>query len=303
MSIDIPDELYTLRSQYYLGHYNLCLEEAKALSRRPLSGELKIERDEFQLRAWLGLKQYDKIAIASSSYASTETGVRAIALQAEYDSPSSPLATKNQALKELQSLVSVSSDNSKTCQVIAAQTFLRHGDMTREALQCVYEGATIEQLALSVQIYLRMDRLDLAKQALGKMKQNDEEAVLTQLCACYVAIYVGRSQAVDAVHIVRSLSEQYGTSVMLLNLSAAAHMACGEYSEAETFLIEAMAEGDDVDTFINLIVCYQHQGKFMETEKLLQKVRSVFPNHPFVQGLSRVEGAFERESIKYKVTA
>ena len=56
-----PDELYTLRAQYWLGHYNLCLEEAKAISRRPMAAELKVEREEFSLRALLALKQYDKV--------------------------------------------------------------------------------------------------------------------------------------------------------------------------------------------------------------------------------------------------
>jgi coatomer protein complex subunit epsilon len=64
--MDTPDELYTLRAQYYLGHYALSLDEAKAISRRPLSNDLKIEREEFQLRAMLALKQFDKVIDAAS---------------------------------------------------------------------------------------------------------------------------------------------------------------------------------------------------------------------------------------------
>ena len=61
-----PDELYTLRAQYWLGHYNLCLEETKAVARRPMSAELKVEREEFALRALLAMKQYDKVISESS---------------------------------------------------------------------------------------------------------------------------------------------------------------------------------------------------------------------------------------------
>ena len=43
-----PDELYTLRAQYWLGHYNLCIDEA-------------VKREEFYLRALLGLKRYDDV--------------------------------------------------------------------------------------------------------------------------------------------------------------------------------------------------------------------------------------------------
>ncbi len=162
----------------------------------------------------------------------------------------------------------------------------------------------MEHLALSVQIYIRMDRLDLALKTLASMKKKDEEAVLTQLCSCYVKVVTGKSQALDAVHLLGSLTEQYGASTMLLNLTAVANMTAGLYAEAETTLIEANSEGEDVDTLINLIVCYQQQGKTMkEIAPLLQKVKSNYPSHPFVQGLVRVEGAFEREAVKYKVAA
>lgn len=203
----------------------------------------------------------------------------------------------------MQTLVSDPSTTA-TAQLVAAQTFLSHGEMTKEALQCVHLGTTMEHLALSVQIYIRMDRLDLALKTLASMKKKDEEAVLTQLCSCYVKVVTGKSQALDAVHLLGSLTEQYGASTMLLNLTAVANMTAGLYAEAETTLIEANSEGEDVDTLINLIVCYQQQGKTMkEIAPLLQKVKSNYPSHPFVQGLVRVEGAFEREAVKYKVAA
>lgn len=50
-----PDKLYTLRAQYALGHYQLALEEAKTIARRPMSAELKAEREEFIQRCHLAL--------------------------------------------------------------------------------------------------------------------------------------------------------------------------------------------------------------------------------------------------------
>ncbi len=168
----------------------------------------------------------------------------------------------------------------------------------------------MEHLALAAQIYIRMDRLDLAKKTLSSMKQADEESVLTQLCSVYIHLAVGRSEVQDAIHTLGSLTEQYGNSSMLLNLNAAALLVAGRYDAAEKPLLEAVAEeessgsGANSDTLINLIVCYQHLGKGMKaTAPLLEQLKSGFPTHPFVQGLSRVEGAFERESIKYKVAA
>jgi len=56
-----PDELYTLRAQYWLGHYQMALDEAKGIMRRPMSVELKQEREEFVARCHISMKEYDKV--------------------------------------------------------------------------------------------------------------------------------------------------------------------------------------------------------------------------------------------------
>jgi hypothetical protein len=63
-----PDELYTLRTQYMLGHYNAALLEAKQMSRRPMSSvALKLEREEYIYRCYIALQQYDKCVSAGDS--------------------------------------------------------------------------------------------------------------------------------------------------------------------------------------------------------------------------------------------
>jgi coatomer protein complex subunit epsilon len=301
-----PDELYTLRAQYWLGHYPLCISEAKSIARRPMSPQLKIEREEFYLRALLELKQYDDV-IREASSGDKGPGIQALSLRAKYDSPSTPATDKQAIISELQQIVSDPSA-SATAKLIAAQTFLSHGEMTKEALSCVHQGATMEHLALTSQIYIRMDRYDLAKKTLGLMKQADEEAVLTQLSSVYINLAIGKSEVQDAIHTLGSLTEQYGNCPMLLNLNASAFIVAGRYDNAEKCLLEAVNEeeskGSSSDTLINLVVCYQHLGKGMGAiGPVLEQLKSRFPEHPFVQGLARVEGAFERESIKYKITA
>jgi coatomer subunit epsilon len=56
-----PDELYTLRAQYWLGHYQSAIDEARSVARRPMSPALKLEREEFLARAYLALGQPDKV--------------------------------------------------------------------------------------------------------------------------------------------------------------------------------------------------------------------------------------------------
>jgi Coatomer epsilon subunit len=61
-----PDELYTLRTQFWLGHYAMALQEAKQMGRRPLALPLKVEREEFVLRCYIALHQYDKCLVSAT---------------------------------------------------------------------------------------------------------------------------------------------------------------------------------------------------------------------------------------------
>lgn len=248
---------------------------------------------------------FEKNIIITNIIYYDQSGVQALNLRAKYESPSTPTATKQSIITDLQQLISDPSVT-PTAQLIAAQTFLSHGEMTKEALACVHLGSTMEHMALAIQIYIRMDRLDLARNTLRSMKQADEESILTQLCSVYINLANGRSEAQEAIHTLGSLTEQYGNSPMLLNLNAAANIVAGQYDAAEKCLNEAMGEESitSSDTLINLVVCYQHLGKGMDViGPILDQLKSAFPDHPFVQGLARVDGAFEREAVKYKVAA
>jgi len=297
-----PDELYTLRAQYWLGHYALCMDEAKAIARRPMSPTLKIEREEFLLRAHMALGQHDKVAQAAA-VPGASASIQALGFRTIYETSSDDEGGREKALDELKLLLSDASGNT-SIQLTCAHVFLAAG-MTKEALQCVHLGLTLEHLSLSLQIYLKMDRLDLAAGQLSLMKQADEDSVVTQLGSVYLAIATGSSTAADATHHLNSMSEQYGPSPLLLNLIAASYMACGNFEMAATSLEECRTEhaGEDADTLVNTVVCYQHLGKGMTAiAPIVDALKASYPNHAFCQGLERVEGAFEREALKYKVT-
>lgn len=296
-----PDELYTLRAQYWLGHYSLALDEGRQAARRPMPPHLKTEREEMTLRSQLALGQFD--AVAAEGAGSAIFALRALALHARLLADPS-VASRSAVLDDLKALLSSPESASNTSlQLAACHVYLR-ANLVKEALQCVHMGLTMEHLSMCLLIYLKIDRLDLAQQSLDLLKQADEDSVLAQLGAAHLAVAHGRSKAEDAVHILSGLSEQYGPSPMLLNSLAAANMAGGKYDAAEGNLNEALAVGGeggpDADTLVNLVVCMQHTGKSTkEIAKYLGMLREGHGEHPFVQGLVQVEGAFERESHKY----
>jgi coatomer protein complex subunit epsilon len=224
------------------------------------------------------------------------TALQALALQAQYESG----GDQDSIIPQLQSMLGDGVDPST--QLIATHVFLKAG-MKKEALQCVHQGDTLEQLAVTLQLYLQLDRLDLAKKQLQMLRQADEDSILCHLGAVYIALATGSSAAQDALHSLQQLSEQYGPSILLLNLTACAHLQAGQYAQAESKLEQARQElgATDADTLVNLIVACQYQQK--PTAALVQSLKASHPTHFLSKGLEMVEGAFERESLKYQVAA
>ena len=67
-----PDELYTLRALFWLGHYQTALDEAKSIMRRPMSADLKAEREEIVARCHIAMKDYDKVISGDTSSKCTQ---------------------------------------------------------------------------------------------------------------------------------------------------------------------------------------------------------------------------------------
>mmetsp|Transcript_6157 Transcript_6157/g.8965 ORF Transcript_6157/g.8965 Transcript_6157/m.8965 type:complete len:292 (+) Transcript_6157:71-946(+) len=288
-----PDELYTLRTCYYLGHYQLALDEAKNLARRPMPPHLKSEREELLTRA----------LIASNQPLSSTTS-NSVAIQMLHLTANKTGMSKEELVAAAESLLSQSSQDMNV-QLYAALLFLKMG-MTKEALKCVHLGATMEHLALSLQIYLKLDRLDLANEQWSLMKQADEDATLTQLCGALVMASTGKSRAEEAIYAYQTLSEQYGPSHMLLNCMAVAHMVVGDFTQAQGKLEEAleMSNGaavgsEGATTLINLIAVYQNLGNSAKVDETVILLKKQHASHPYVQSLATVEAAFQRVSAQY----
>lgn len=258
-----------------------------------MSPDLKAEREEIVARCYIAMKDYDRVISGDTS----APGLKALALQAQFVTLKASGGSTQSAIQQLQSMLG--DGVSPRVQVIAANVFLQ-ADMKKEALQCVHQGLTLEQIGLCVQIYILLDRLDLAEKSLQQMRKTDEDSMLTQLSSVQVALATGSSVAREAVHTLNQISEQYGPSPMLLNLMACAHMQGGNYAEAEQKLTQAREEfsADDADTLVNLIVASQYQHK--PVGDYVAALKQQYPTHFLALGLDTVGGAFDREAIKYK---
>ena len=186
-----------------------------------------------------------------------------------------------------------------------------------------------ECLAVKVQIYLQIDRIDLAQKELVQLQKiAGEESVLVELCTIYIGLMTGKSVGNDMEHRITTLCEQYGPSVYLLNLLSIAYMVQGNATAAEGKLQECLRDFSNTkeemtalqksETLINLCtVTYQQPSKSSMAAAIvvsdsnsgpppLQEILSLQPptyaSLQFQTNYERVTMAYDREAVRYMTT-
>jgi coatomer protein complex subunit epsilon len=219
-----PDALFTLRTNFWLGLYKLAIAEGSGL-RHGVPDSLKVERDEFMYRSYIALGDADKVL--SEVQDDAPIALQAVKLQAAYEAH--PDMRETVLINLSQWMLDPTSANNPTLQLISAIIQCKEGNLT-EAASCVRNGVTMEQIALLAQIYLKLDRPDLAAKQHAIMMQADEDHTLTQLVGAWIHIAEGGAKRyTEASLLFGELIDKHQPSVMLLNGQAVARMHLGEY--------------------------------------------------------------------------
>mmetsp|Transcript_7075 Transcript_7075/g.20821 ORF Transcript_7075/g.20821 Transcript_7075/m.20821 type:complete len:315 (+) Transcript_7075:2-946(+) len=284
-----PDELYTLRNFFYLGAFQKAIQEGNSLSSR-LTDELKIERDEFVYRAYVGLGQYSLVTGEVEDDAPASH--RAVKLLASYCSGDAEGAVA--AAHGL--LTEKDSRDDATAQLMAAIIYERE-DLMKEAFTAIRKGQTMEQLAFWAQLCLKINRQDLAEEKLKELEKMDEDATLTQLVSAWVNLGKQTEKgSKEAAFCYEELIDKFEATLSLLNGLASAKMQLKDYDEAHARLQEALGKSaTDPDTLINLITCCAHMGKEeKEINRYKNLMYSTHPTHPYVVKMKAAEAEFDR---------
>ena len=252
------------------------------------------EKTEFLYRSYLALGQYHIILSEIKDVATTPVGLRAVKLLASV--LSDPVGRKDAALVQVQEWLADGSLSSNSLKLVAAILFM-HDDNLKDALKAIRNpsNSDIEQHALTTQIYLRMDRLDLAQKQLKSMRAIDEDSTLTQLATAWIHLSTpGKAQ--DASYIFEELSDKHGASALLLNGLAVSKMHQAAFEEAETLLQEALGKAPaDPDSLANLIAVSQHLQRAPEVvSRYLAQLKAKAPAHQLLTSLATFEGAYDR---------
>jgi len=283
----MADPLFELKNYFTIGNYQAAINEGNITN---LSENDKIQRDVYIYRSYIAQKNH-KFVLAEIS-ASANASLQAVKLLATYLASEENKEIALVTLKEW--LTDGSSVNNPVLQVVAA-TIYYHEENYEEAMRCVYQSNSLEGLALLIQIYLKINRVDQAEKELKGLQKMDEDATITQLATAWVNVAMGGEKINDGFAIFQDLIEKYGPSVHLLNGSAVCALHTKKYAEAEKYLLQALEKNSsDVDTLTNLIVCYQLQYKSTEIiTRQINQLKTGFPNNNWTRNIKRLEESFD----------
>ena len=138
-------------------------------------------------------------------------------------------------------VVCVVAASNHTMQLIAATLFV-HEEKYAEALKAVKGLYNLEQLALAVQVCIKLNRLDVAQGHIKKMQAIDDESTLTQLATAWTYLAQGGDKFLEASYLFQEQIDKFGGSVVLLNGLASAKIGMGQFDDAEKLLIDAIGK-------------------------------------------------------------
>jgi len=288
------DVLFDVRNNFLLGNYQGCINEANNVNCR--SDKDRLERDVYVYRSYIALANYQIVLDEINTTA--HPSLQAVKLLATYLSNESNRDISMVTVKEWMG-DGVAAGN-QHLQVVAGSIYLHEG-LFEDAMKVLHQSSGLEGLALLLQTYLKIDRIDLAEKELLNMKKQDEDATITQLATAWVNTAVGGERIQEAYFIFKELSDKYGSTVPLLNGLAVCSMHMKKFEEAERYLLEAIEKNSkDADTLTNIITCYLQLKKSPEiVNRYVNQLKTGSPQHSWVIALKNAEESFERASSRF----
>ncbi|KAI9009165.1 coatomer epsilon subunit-domain-containing protein [Hyaloraphidium curvatum] len=289
------DENLQVRNLFYIGNYQMCVNAC--LSNPPARTDKgKIERQVFLHRAQLALGRTK--LVVSEVESSEQPELQAVFAFALY------LAAKTDAdleeATERVKLMAQENAGNATVAVLVATVLFREG-LIDEALKALsLHPRNMECVSFMIQILLKMDRPDLARQQLAQLRSWAEDATIAQLAEAWVNLYMGGDQKYqEAFYIFEELG--HGSSAKVLTGQAVCRLHQGKLDEAEQLLLESSnKDPNDPETLANLIVASHLAGKPADVvARYTNSLREVAPQHALLTETAARESAFDRAASRY----
>lgn len=182
--------------------------------------------------------------------------LEAVALLAKA-SLASPKTADNVSMEIEQLLSDETMAGNATVQTVAATAYLALSD-ERAALKTVRHQRDVEQIAISVQALLRMNRIDLAARNLEIMRKMDDDHSLTQICGAWIDLFRGGAKTQEASYVLEGLSQKFGgTAATVANGGlVVGYLHLGRMERArEAMKADDGEDDDEAFSSVNRFVC------------------------------------------------
>lgn len=192
--------------------------------------------------------------------------------------------------------------------VLAGTAFAIAGEV-EEALETLGAGTNtdnLEAVALTVQIYLSINRSDLARKELDRSRRWAEDDLLLQLIESSIGLVTGKDGYADSNSFY---TEQLGNpslfSTHLLTARGVTRLLKGEIPAAKSDFEEAVSQQGgtaDPETLAAMTVAAGlGSSKPAEADQLWSQLSSQYPTHPLVIDVSHKAELFDELCAKFDV--
>lgn len=298
--MDEESILFGIRNLFSLGNYQTVINEVSS-TKNIFSPEAKLEAQTYLYRSYIAQGKHNLVINDIGS--SEEASLKAVKYLASF------LSNKNKEehVQNATALLEEGSNRINSVVQVMTATILAQVGRFDDALRALHSRQKkIECSALAVQIYLQLDRLDLAKNEVASVKTWAEDALLLQLMEAWVDLRIGGEKYQEAFYIYEEFAQSNtAQTVKVLNGQAVANIALGRYDEAESLLLEAQnKENGNAETLVNLTTCAILTGKSQEVvNRYISQLREIMPQHPYLQELDLKSSLFDRCASRYAVVA
>jgi coatomer protein complex subunit epsilon len=298
--------LYHVKQQFILGAYKALVNSTLPDPSSPNYAPTLI----YQTRARIVLNDCKSVNIPPDS---ENLALKAVAALARYVSAAGA-AEQEVSLEELRDLcVEIEADDVERneqdkdiVRVLSGTAFARAGEV-EEALETLGVGSSTENLeavALIVQVYLSINRPDLAKKEFERSKRWAEDDLLLQLIEASIGLLTGK----DSYSNCNSFyTEQLGnpslTSPHLLTARGVTRLLRNEIQEAKSDLEDSLSQqSNDAETLAAYVVAAGLGAtKKAEADELWSRLTSEHPNHPLVVDVTNKAEFFDECALKFDV--
>ncbi|KDQ61435.1 hypothetical protein JAAARDRAFT_30871 [Jaapia argillacea MUCL 33604] len=300
-------ELYHIKQQFILGAYKSLVDLTLPSSTSPEYTPTLL----YKARAYIALNNPDAVEELIPSDAEN-VSLRAVSALAEYVAATDD-DEKESSLEALRDLcVEIEGDEVEgderdkgVAKVLAATAFARAGEI-EEALETLGAGTNsdnLEAVAFIVQIYLSINRPDLARKEFERSKRWAEDDLLLQLIESSIDLVTGTSSYSNPNSFY---TEQLGnpslTSPHLLTARGVTRLLRGEVSGAKSDLEEALSQQkDDAETLAAFTVAAGLGTKKADADQYWSRLTSEHPEHPLVLDVAKKADLFDEFAAKFTV--